>query len=414
MNSQYINRPFIFNSTHLDKESERMMQKYKDYDESTLEGYTSTRLPDLLDEIKSLLYKRDILDSYAENIKSIDLRLLAYAYPYEVNERETNKKIFYILKKRYNSFIGRKMWAHFHLLPKDALLHDLLEYAFTNEGNDFLSFQNKYRWEFDTVFKRQKDENVLHGISRYIVNCSSPTIKEAFVYRKIKEDSPLGRKLWALILFYGMGEKRFFEKEKISDIIARLNNLQNNDYNKVMNRYLEAFDVNQLHAEIMDLVERRIRDPRRNPQGWQSFSSKSVENAKRWFMIKELRQFFSKETKYDRFKYWNKYSHLLVDVKKIHSPPIAIMDFGDFVTVEFAEHGNAAYFYKKQPFFDFMYKRIKTLRIVENDLKDPHANYYINKLIHRATNYNPDAWHMRFNQYMTQYLKGNFGYKHTI
>lgn len=99
------------------------------------------------------------------------------------------------------------------------------------------------------------------------------------------------------------------------------------------------------------------------------------------------------------------------DLKLINTPPIAAMYFGEFVVVEFAETGNAAYFYKSDGFDRYMSKDLR-FGISESMLKDKNAAFFITKLNHTTTQNNSEYWHTRFNEYMNQFYNHNLGYKH--
>ncbi|MDF0728426.1 hypothetical protein PY093_17450 [Cytobacillus sp. S13-E01] len=83
---------------------------------------------------------------------------------------------------------------------------------------------------------------------------------------------------------------------------------------------------------------------------WEDFSKEQIDKVKRLMIRNDLQHFFAKDTKYQRFKYWGRFVKTMKDAEIIEQPPMAIMDIDDFIVVEFAETGNAAYFYTKETY----------------------------------------------------------------
>lgn len=81
------------------------------------------------------------------------------------------------------------------------------------------------------------------------------------------------------------------------------------------------------------------------------------------------------------------------------------MYFKEFVVVEFANVGNAAYFYERNGFAENLANKLK-YNVPESLLKDQNAPYYIQKLNHAG------HWPQRYDEYMHYYLQGYFHYKH--
>ena len=167
-----------------------------------------------------------------------------------------------------------------------------------------------------------------------------------------------------------------------------------------MELYLNSFALDDLHDFIMNLLLQRLGNPTESTLKWDGMNEKSINKTKQWVFQQQLREFLDNE----RFQYWKKYLHLTNDVRTINDPPISAMYFGDFVVVEFANKNNAAYFYETKGFESTLSKKLKT-GTKEGYLKNKYADFYINKLNHTS------SWNSRFDQFMYQYLRGNYKYK---
>lgn len=100
------------------------------------------------------------------------------------------------------------------------------------------------------------------------------------------------------------------------------------------------------------------------------------------------------------------------DVHSYKDIQVLCMDFSSFVVVEFGKIG-AAYFYHREGFYKVILKSVNNRRRRKVDhFKYKEAYYFdgyklfINKLDHHKN------WSNRFDQYMLQYLRGNFDFKH--
>lgn len=173
------------------------------------------------------------------------------------------------------------------------------------------------------------------------------------------------------------------------------------DYKLIINRYLDAFDFNDFQDDILRQVIDRLLDPRKNPSRWKGISELAVQNVKKWLYKIELFEFLD----YDRFEYWKKYLRRMTDLKVVQEPPVAAMYFGDFVVLEFAEIGNAAYFYETEGFKKHLAPKLISY-VSETSLKDRNAHFYIHKLSHIY-----QTWHSHFDNYMSHYLQGHYWYK---
>ncbi|WP_227938277.1 EH signature domain-containing protein [Alkalihalobacillus deserti] len=405
MSESFLYRSFYFEPQELINTANMVEKKYKDLDDEVIEQLASRRLPGLLKAIRNLSEDREKVLAFARKLKKMDVRILAYEFPYHKEDKVTQGKVLIILEERYERFIGRRIWSHFQVNPKDSHIHYLLKIAFGREDETFLSLDSVIRKTYNKVFR---ESNPLLELARQIGK-DHKRLVDVFKEWRVYPNEKLERLLWLYILFVHMGRKPFIEKEGEEQIVARLNQLSSNDYNKIIKNYLEAFEFEDFHHEILKQLTDKLSDPRKNLVAWEGFSEEQIEKVKRWLIRNELIKFFAEDTKYQRFKFWGRYVKVMHDVKLIKSPPIAIMDFKQFVVVEFAKTGNAAYFYTKENYEKSIKPKVSSWSLREDDLKN--KNIMIHKLPHTVTASNSNYWHRKFENAMTEYINGNFKYR---
>lgn len=407
MSKNFVFPSFHFYPKELVTESKRIEEKYKDYDDQLIGKLSIIKLPELLRAIRKLKNERSVIIEYAKTLKKLDIKILTYEYPYQDEDIETLSKVIIILNERYSRIVGRRFWTHFHLQPTDENIHSLLDKAFTQEDNTFLSLEERVRTAYNHLFKSNKVLNKL----AFLIGSEKLPLNEAFKLWNIQKDTKLEAFLWWLILKEFIGEKWFIQKESMDEIRKRIYSLSDRRYKVLLKSYLNAYEFDDFDNLLLSDAINRLRDPRVSKQRWDTFTESEIDKVIRWLYKKELISFFEKDTKYDRFKYWKKHIRYIQKLNLIDSPPIAAMYFGEFVVVEFAETGNAAYFYKTEGFDKYMSKNLKK-GIYESILKDKQADFFITKLNHTTTQYNPEYWHGRFDEYMNQFYNHNFDYKH--
>lgn len=413
MSSGVVFHSFEFKPNQLTKVADELKHKYKDGRKHLLEDINGDTLPHLIEEIKSLPYNRKAISKYAHGLRSKNVRLLAFLYPYNQEEKtETIKKVFLILSERYQSFIGEIMWRHFQNMPNDPVIVNLLKIAFKSENDDFLSFEKQLRKQMNGAFEQY---NVLQAMVTFLPQ-HQKTLDELMQAMDISLESRLAQYLWYISLKQNIDKNRFTVKEGELKVSEKLDGLTIKNYKEVMVNYLTNVAVNDFNRLFLEQVIEKLKDPRKNDTDWKDMPKVCAEKVKQWLIRNELKQFFAEDTKYDRFRYWERHTKNIKDVDFIQDPMLAIMDFGEFVVVEFAETGNAAYFYHKQAFYEKMYIRVKYGRLSPNQiklhLKNRDADYYIHKANHFPVKPEPPGWHRIFDGYMRAYMQENFRYRH--
>ncbi|WP_194840953.1 EH signature domain-containing protein [Filobacillus milosensis] len=387
---------FHFKPTKLKEISKKLENQYKGV--KSLPDYIIRRdLPLILKEIEELPYDEQEIIKYSKTLKRLHLNLLASEYPYGIEDELLHSKIRLILERRYNSIIGKRFWYHFQIRPKDPFIIALLSKAFKEENEQFLSLSSSVRKMYNEIF--QSDE-VIESMSIKLGQ-EAAGVDQAIKLWKIQEGKELHHLLWNHMIFQFIDNDQFIRTQNQETLKEVLYYYPLKDFKQVMELYLHSFNVDDFHEFIMQILLHRLGNPAESLSKWDGVSNNAINKVKQWLFQRKLEEFLDSE----RFQYWKKYIHLTNNVKTINDPPISAMYFGEFVVVEFANKGNAAYFYETVGFDRTLSKNLKTGTKVEY-LKNQYAPYFINKLNHSG------GWDWRFDQYMNQYLKGSYDFIH--
>ncbi|WP_175615433.1 EH signature domain-containing protein [Piscibacillus halophilus] len=394
MNNFYYS--FHFKPTQLTEVAQKLQKKYRETGHLP-EHVVRRDLPMLLKEIQSLSNHEEVLKEFADHLKNIHLKILSSEYPYNHDDEALLDKIRFMLEYRYNSYIGKRFWNHFQQRPDDQFVQSILSKAFETENSSFLGLLNRIRVQYNDIFN---GSHIIEEIALGIGN-ENDKVNDSFKDWKITTESGLSNKIWHFLIQNFINDSSFIERQDKGTLLKVLNHYPTQDYKQAMDLYLNSFELDDLHDFIMSLVLQRLGNPTESTLKWYRMTEESINKAKQWVYQQQLKEFLDNE----RFQYWKKYLHLTHDVKTINEPPISAMYFGDFVVVEFANKGNAAYFYKTEGFERTLSRNLKTGTKVEY-LKNQYADFYINKLNHSG------GWNYRFDTYMNQYLRGQYYYTH--
>lgn len=403
MNHNLIFSTFYFKPTKLQTVVQKLEEKYQ-HEDSLSEKLIRRKLPDLLAQIKALSNNEAEIILFSKGLKIIDINILSSAYPYETEDVDTVNKIIIIISNRYSSLIGRRFWNHFQHRIHDENINKVLYRAFQKEDEGFLGLFQRIRANYQEVFTNTQPPSVLNTLARYIGG-ESKQIDEVFKIYKIEEDSKLANELWLQILGIYIKVPGFVEMHGVDSIEKTLDNLYLKRYKSIITVYLKAFDYSNYHATILRQVIDRLKDPRENKEHWNDVSPDIIDKVKMYLNEQDLHHFFDTENDHERFNYWKKYVKYIQNIKLISDPPIAALYYDDFVVIEFANKGNAAYFYETSGFDRTLASKMRPY-IREEILKDTDAEFFITKLNHAG------YWPSRYDKYMANYLNGNFYYSH--
>lgn len=392
---------FQYQPLKLRKIANEIQEKYKEEDQISL-TLTKKKLPNLLAQIRRLNNDESTIIAYANTLKQIDINVLSSEYPFEKEDIETIEKIITIVLKRYNRLVGRRFWQHYQHLPFDSKIINVLKFCFKNDSQDFLALKPYIREKYNCLFVQPKPKKIIESMAIEIGN-QKQKVHDTFKEWKVEQNSLLSYEIWYFILVHFINKLWFIKKQGIEFIRQKLESLTLDTYKEIIDKYLTGFNHADYHDELFTQVIRRLNDPRTNISRWNNISEQSIEKVKKRLIRDELYDFFEYDS--ERFNYWKRYLDHVQDVDYIVEPPIAAMYFKEFVVVEFANVGNAAYFYERNGFAENLANKLK-YNVPESLLKDQNAPYYIQKLNHAG------HWPQRYDEYMHYYLQGYFHYKH--
>ncbi|MDF0728427.1 hypothetical protein PY093_17455 [Cytobacillus sp. S13-E01] len=215
MNSPQTQLAFHFDSKRLREVADKIEEKYAKYNEEYLTHLAVKRLPRLLENIRNLSLNQNEILAFAKGLKNIDIRILTYEFPYHREEETTQLKIVKILEHRYERFIGRRLWDHFHVYPKDPHIFQLLKTTFKIENDSFLSLDSRIRSQYEEAFGKEK---YLQEIAKKI-GYEQKKVEESFKEWRIQANTKLETLLWTYILMFHIGRKEFITREGPAQII---------------------------------------------------------------------------------------------------------------------------------------------------------------------------------------------------
>lgn len=394
---------FHFRPMKLKSTVEQLRVKYQ-HEGQVSEMLTSIKLPSLLKRIRRLNNSYEELVDFSRHLSRIDLNILATEFPYNKEDQETIKKIIFILKERYERVIGRRFWHHYQYDFLDDTILDMVQFSFEKENANFLGLSSTMREDYNQIFATSEPTRVINQMTLTLGN-EKKYIKDSLSEWKIEEDSLLAQELTLRIIEQFIDKKWFVKTQGTSFLMEKLEHLDEKRYKVIMNNYLTSFTYETFDENLLTQLINRLGDPRKNENKWINISENAVQKVKMYLMNLELFDFFDADS--ERFNYWKKYLRYIDNVDLLDKPPVAAMYFGEFVAVEFANKGNAAYFYKQSEFKKQLAHKL-IANMSESQLKDPSANFFIHKIDHRG------RWQARVDEYMINYLKGNLTYTHNI
>lgn len=267
-------------------------------DDNNLDKY----LRDLKRRLDSFLGVRGFvrpLLSYIYNYEDMEKRIEVYKILKIVSERLENKERFKELSKRVNK----------------------------NTLRDYLSFikqefKNKRHLEFEEICYKYK----LQMSDKFYIECLSEYILMNFRDEEV---------------FY-MFEKniRGFEQK-----------LQNKIYEKVMLIYIKNYNVDAYDDKWFTLIKEQLGDPySRTNYKWNGIDKECKEIFRRWNNNNYIREFFDKVAgDKRRLKFWKKYIDCIYRIQFYEDKNKAlVMEFRNHLFIEFAQEGNAMYYYDKR------------------------------------------------------------------
>lgn len=400
-----------------------LREKRKELEQrTTVNNYSPTlfqpvRLSSLLKQIRHLPDEQHSLEAFADQLSGYQVRLLAYHYPYENESKQTMQKITHLVSRRYQREIGRMLWAIYQNYTSHTGLIHLVKLIWKTEKGSFLGIDTEARRLLNQAYQT---EVPLEMLADHLTEAEQPA-KQILKRWKIKESTECARKLLYLMLRNSIQQDKIFKREGEKTIVKYLARFSYTEYRYCIKRYLQAREYATFHHSIIRQAVEILGDPRTDERKWRFLPDETVLEVKRYL----LRDFFTQDPNNERILFWENHLKSMLNVIVItnfhNNPEALIMYFPNFVTVEFAGHGNAAFFYHREGFEKVIYPKIRMkqrklkkerLSLLKDDRKEPIVRrkkyrLCINRLEHRGEN-----WQELFTKYMTHYLQGDWEYAH--
>lgn len=402
--------PFAFFPRQLTRERKYIEKKYANYEEYLLKEQSLQRLPQLLKKIRALPMQGSAIEAFAKTLSRFEVRLLTVEYPYTQEEADTVQKIHHILKARYTRDVGRIAWKVYQNLIDNKLLVSLLQHAFELENEDFLGLNSTSRDELNEAFQYKEPVSIMGSYLTHSAKKAEKTLNSW----KVEPNSLLEETLLYSMLLKGFTHNQIIDRESQKGIIAILRTFTLAQFQECIKVYVESRNDRTFHHLIVEFAVEKLGDPRENAKPWLFLSEESILDVKRYLNRLQLKKFFARDHNNERFHYWERYMKKMEDPIFLEKPNILIMYFDRFVVVEFADTGNAAYFYYRDGFDELILPRItsRNYRMMNTarkysmfkDTRSKANGYplFINKLSHNV------SWKIKFERYMHYYLQGNF------
>lgn len=407
--------PMFFRPLQLAEMRKQVEKKFGETGDYWLRKLSPLKLPDLLAKIRALPMDLKVIREFGHSLSRIESRLLIYEYPYYQEEKLTQKKIILVLISCYRTEIGRKAWDIFQTHVLDDYLPALLKVAFEKEDSSFLGLEAEARQQLSQAFA--EPEQVIPALRDLLIH-SKRVAEDVLASWKVKQDSVLYHTLLREMLAYGLHDDSLLNREGVSFVRTFLDKLTLEDYKQILKVYIAHRNYQSFHHELMIQAIQKLGDPRHYERAWQFLSGDELRQVKLWVMQHDLQSFFSQIKDNVRFQYWKRYLQYMEEIHHYDEVPVLCMDFGAFVVVEFGRSG-AAYFYHKDGFYKVIMNKVEKLRRSYRSLRANERVFkyrkiywlngerlYIHSLSHHIN------WQTRFDQYMLQYLRGNFDFKH--
>ncbi|WP_261303990.1 hypothetical protein [Paenibacillus andongensis] len=407
------NKPYYhytFAPQKLKEQRTQVEKTFRDVDQAIAKQVSHSKLPRLLEQIRKVPF--DSLDSFARELKRMEVLVLLYDYPFPNESHETRRKINLILSYRYSAQVGKTAWGLFQKDPHEVFLQDLLRLIYNVDQFEFVVTNEKIR---ETIRIALLDRaGIVTGLIGSMISSTIST-KEQINHLKIQQDVLLEKELLKGIFLKGLAKPSFVQRDGVNYITEKLERFEMDEYKELLTVYVEFRSFKEFEYAVMNQAIKRLGNPLEKAMQWDFLTPTAMEQIQKWLLQNKLKQFFEQDENNTRFDYWKNYlnqDHIL-DVDVIKEPKAAFIYFNRFVVVEFGIMG-AAYFYHKQGFEEIIkplsnsYKFRNSGRAKREDMlkrrytEENGIPLFIDKHDHRGN------WQPKFTQYMRNYLDGRF------
>lgn len=302
---------------------------------------SSSRLIELKHRVEEAAGDESALERLASELKPRDLRGVARAIGRWTDLRQA---VVTIIEARPRRSLLRVLWPTWHGFPEVPELKAELQ-----------KFGREFGWE-EVV-----PENYVEPVTGWVSADSPPVAIQGWLadqglsYTDLKEvkdfpvssDAPLHRKVRDAVMTHGSSGQ--LRREGAKRLLKWYRELDQNERMAFGKNYLESLAPNRWEPPVLEMLEGRYGLPNTGRERfWRRVSEESRTAFQRFFIQRNIEQAFGRGT--DRDEYWKGRADDMVAVNTgtAGRTDFAVLDFGNFVVVEFFRVGNAAYFYTER------------------------------------------------------------------
>ncbi|MGQ7890671.1 hypothetical protein [Paenibacillus sp. WC2504] len=402
---------YTFEPLKLKEQRVKVEKVFKDADQALAKQLSRNKLPKLLELIRQVSF--DELETFAQQLKRMEVFVLLYDYPFKDESHETRRKINLILTYRYSVQVGKIAWGLFQQDPHDVFLQDFLRLIYNTDQFEFLVSEEKSNDTIRTALLERA--GIVAGLITSLLTSTQPT-QSQLGNLKVQQDSLLEKELLKGVLLGGLAQQSYVQRDGVDFIVGRLERYEMDEYKTLISVYLESRSFKEFDYALMTQAIKRLENPLERPMHWDVMSPSIMEQVHKWLLHNKMKQFFEQDEDNARFDYWKNYLNqdYILDVDVIKNPKAAFIYFERFVVVEFGIIG-AAYFYHRVG-FERIIKLESSLPEFRDGSKSKREEILKRKnpfeqglpLFIDRHGHHGFSWPQKFTMHMRNYLDGRF------
>lgn len=407
MKNELTRFPFIFFPDKLSNQCQELQTLFGEV-EYQLHDPQSDHLSFLLERIRKTPNSQ--LDHLSQQFNQMELDLITRPIPFENrNESMLVQKITHILTKRYTPEIGQQVWKYYQNNPEHKEVLPLLRYAFQIQDLE-LRFDDYEKKSWKILSQAMNQNDPIHDLANRLVQAKQP-LKILSAWR-VQPESLLEQTLLYTMIQIGLANDSWIKHNNREKwLIQQIKLLSMNQLKSLIQVYVQSRKADTFYAkELMNFFRNQLGDPQRKKENWKFLGVQALEEVRQYYMKSQIKKFFAKDHNSHRFQFWEKYLDKVTIYELHKKPSVLFLYFSEFVVVEFAGKGNAAYIYHPQGFDQIVLPRYKKAPQTKKAfcLKELTAYsaegipVYINRISHKG------SWKKRMSEIIEGYLEGRF------
>ena len=305
-----------------------------------LDGDDASRRSDVLSERLSAIDTNSLF-RLAKALKSKELELILYLMKAPVEEMIISKAEI-ILKLRFRKKLFDLCWI---LLQGDYDNKGLLNAACVL--SECMQTKHPDEYEVSFLFKAGKMPGSLVQKAHSLLIEEKCDIRGFCRRYSILEHSVFAQKLRELF-FTGCDTSGFVNNRE--SILKHMNGNDLDSMATVFSVYLDKLKVIEYFDIVNHMVVNKWGNPEKAVEFWQRLDDEGIAKFSAWQDLKRIEQHFGRESK--RYKLWAGYFDKMQRIEADDAAQLLIMEFENFVVLDFKEEEGWSYLYMKDYFKD--------------------------------------------------------------